>query len=119
VGEHFPGMLDEHTEQIIFFRRKLNLLIADFDDPTHEVHRQVAATKHRAFSTHLQLMSQRCPNSGEQFLGSERLRHVIVGTKIKRLHLAGLVATTRQHNNRHAFVAAADYAQQFMTLDVR
>jgi hypothetical protein len=64
-------------------------------------------------------MSQRRPNSREQFVRSERFRHVIVGTKIKRLHLAGFVATARQHNDRDAFVAAANHAQQFVALDVR
>src|SRR4051794_5238295 len=66
----------------------------------------------------LQLMPQRRAHASEQFIHSERFGEVIVGAEIERLDLSRLIATARQHHYRHAVVAPADHAQQFMTLDI-
>src|ERR1700722_16094630 len=63
-------------------------------------------------------MPQRGAHTGEQFVHPEWLGEVVVGAEIERLDLAGLIAAARQHDDGHAVVAAADHAQQFMTLDV-
>ena len=64
-------------------------------------------------------MPKRRPHARKQFIHAERLGDIIVGAKIKRLHLAGLVAAAGQHHDRNAVVAAADHPQQIMALDIR
>ena len=63
-------------------------------------------------------MAQGRAHARQQLFHAERLGDVVVGAEIERLHLAGLVAAARQHDDRHAFVAAADHAQQIMAVDV-
>ena len=63
-------------------------------------------------------MPQRRAHAGEQLVHPERFCQIIVGAEIERLNFSGLVAAARQHHDRHAVVAAADHAQQFMALDI-
>ena len=119
MGQHLAGMLHQHAQQFVFLGRQLDLAVADLDDTAHQVDREVAGPEHRPLAMDLQLMPQRRAHAGEQFIHPERLGQVIVGAEIERLDLAGLVAAARQHHDRHAVVAAADHAQQFVALDIR
>src|SRR5258707_2067434 len=67
----------------------------------------------------LQLMPQRRAHAGEQLIHPEWFGEVIVGAEIERLDFSSLIAAARQHNDRHAVVAPADHAEQFMALDIR
>ena len=94
VGQHLAGMLHEHTQQLVLLGRQLHLLVRDLDDTAHEVDRQIARPKNRAFAVHLQLMPQRRPHAGEQLVHAERFGDVIVGAEVERLDLPGFVAPT-------------------------
>ena len=119
MRQHLAGVLHQHPQQFIFLRREFDFAFADLDDAAHQIDRKIAGAKHRPFALHLQLVPQRRAHARQQFVHPERLCQVIVGAEIERLHLAGLVAAARQHHDRHALVAAADHAQQFVALDVR
>src|SRR6266849_5873095 len=58
----------------------------------------------------LQLVPQSRTHAGEQFVHSERLCQIIVGTEIERLNFSGLITAARQHHDRNAVVAPADHA---------
>ena len=73
---------------------------------------KIANAKDRPLAVHLQLMTQRRAHAREKLVHAERLGHVVVGAKIERRDLAGLIAAARQHDDRHALVARPDRAQQ-------
>ncbi len=45
--------------------------------------------------------AQRDADPGQQLFGTERLGDVVVGAEVERLHLVGLVAARREHDDRH------------------
>ena len=85
MGQHLAGMLHQDPQQIVFLRRKLHLAFADLDDAAHQIDREIAGAKHRAFAMDLQLVAQRRPHPRQQFVHAERLGEIIVGAEIERL----------------------------------
>src|SRR5262245_1929056 len=67
----------------------------------------------------LQLVTQRGAHARQELVHAEGFCDVVVGAKVQRFDLAGLVATARQHDNRDGIIATADHAQQLVALDVR
>ena len=57
--------------------------------------------------------AQRHADTGQQFLGAEWLRDVVVGARVQRANLVGLRATRGQHENRRR----ASVSQQPAHLD--
>jgi len=47
VREHFARMLNQQAQQVVFLGRELDLVIADLDDPSHEIDRKIARLKNR------------------------------------------------------------------------
>ena len=41
MGQNLPGMLDEHTQEVVLLGRELDLLIANRHDPAHQVDREI------------------------------------------------------------------------------
>ena len=66
----------------------------------------------------LQLVAQGGAQPGEQLVHAERLGDVVVGAEIERLHLAGFVTATREHDDGNALVAGANGLQQIEPLRV-
>src|SRR5215472_1990946 len=64
----------------------------------------------------LQLVAQGRSHPGNEFIHAERFRDVIVGAKIKGLHLARLIAAARKHNYWDSLVAASYHSEQFVPL---
>ena len=116
VSQHFTGMLHQHAQEIVFLRRQLHVLVSSLDNTSDQVDRKSADAKDRALSVHLQLMPQSCAHAGQKLIHSERLGHIIVGTKIKCLHLAGLVTATGQNHDRNALVTRADHPQRDLAM---
>jgi hypothetical protein len=50
-------------------------------------------------------MPERGTNSGQKLVHAERLRDVIIGTQIERLHLAGFVAAAGEHDDGNTLIA--------------
>src|SRR5215831_775296 len=119
VRQYFAGMLNKHAQELVFLRRQLHLAVANLDEAPNEIDRQLADTKNRPFSLNVQLMPKCGTHSGEQFVHTERLCHVVVRSEIESLDLAGLIATARQNHDRYALVARADCSQQIEALYVR
>src|SRR5215469_5080850 len=118
VGEHLAGMLNQHTQQVIFLRGRLDLLIADFHDPPHQIDRKFTDPEDRSLAVNLQLMAQRRAHSGKKLVHSERLGNVIVSAGVKCLYLADLVLAAGKNHNRHAVVSRAHRAQKLVALHV-
>src|SRR5712672_4224029 len=118
VGQDLAGMLHQHAQQIVFLGRELDLPLADLDDAPHQVDRQLAETEDRPLALDLQLMAKRGPHAGQKLVHAERLGDIVVGPEIEGLHLGGLVAAARQHDDRHALVLAAQHAQELEALEI-
>ena len=61
---------------------------------------------------------QRDANPGHQFLGTERLGHVVVGAELQRLDLVGFGAARREDDDRQRR-AGAHTATDFGPVDIR
>src|SRR5262249_8744106 len=118
VRENLARVLNEGAQEIVFFRRKVHLLVADLDDAPDEIDGQITGPEYWPFTMDLKLVAQRGSHPRKQFVHSERLGDVIVGAEVQRLDLAGLVAAARQHDDRHALIPCAQRAQQFVSLDI-
>src|ERR1700731_2520533 len=119
MGQHLAGVLYQHAQQFVFLWRQPDVPVADLDEAAYQIDGEIAGSKHRPLAMDLQLVPQRRAHAGQQLVHSERLCQIIVGAEIERLDLARLVAAARQHDDRNAVVAAADYTQQIVALDVR
>src|SRR5262249_25515412 len=117
--QHLAGMLNEDAQQLVFLGRQLDLLVADLDDAPYEIDGEIADTKNRTLSLNVKLVPKCGAHPGKEFIHAERLRHVVVGSEIECVDFDGLIATARQNDNRHAFIARADRHQQVEALDVR
>src|ERR1700752_1248446 len=53
VGKNLAGMLHKHTKQFVFFWRKFDFFIANFDDPPHQIDREVVDAKERPLAMSL------------------------------------------------------------------
>jgi hypothetical protein len=118
VRKHLAGVLHQHAQQFVFFGRKLDLLVADFDDSPHQIDRKVANTKDRPLAVNLQLMPQRRAHPGQKLVHPERLGHIVISAGIERLNLSGLVVAAGQNDDWHAVIARAHRAQKLMTLHI-
>ena len=92
VREHLAGVLHKEAQQVVFLGRQLHLLVVQPHDPSHQVDREVIHLEQRPLPLHRELMPQRRPQAGQQFVGAEWLGDVVVGTEIERRDLARLVA---------------------------
>src|SRR3954447_2034956 len=63
-------------------------------------------------------MPQRRAHAGEQFVHPEGFRQIVVRAEVESLDFASLIATARQHHDRHTVVTAADCAQEIMALNI-
>src|SRR5262249_28558237 len=105
VCQYLAGMLNEQAQELVFLRRQLHLAVADLDDAPHQIDRQIADTKNRTFSLHVELMPKGGAHPGQEFIHAKRLCHIVVGPEIECVDLAGLIAAARQNHDRYAFVA--------------
>src|SRR5262245_20735791 len=119
MREHLSRMLYHDSKQVIFLWRELDFLAAHFDDTTYQIDGQIAKFEDRMLALYVELVPQRRPDAGEQFLHAERLGHVIVGSLIERLDLGRLIAPTGQYDDRQVCSPGADLAQQLEALHVR
>ena len=94
-------------------------LFGRFDDAAHQVHGEVADPEDRPFALHVELMPKGRTHSGQKLIHPERLRDVIIGTQIERLHFAGFIAATGKHNYWNALIARSDCPQKLMSLYIR
>src|SRR5262249_53720140 len=119
MREHLAGVLHQNAEQFVFLGRELNTLGLEFDDPPHQIDREIADTKNRPLAMLLQLMPKRGAHPGQKLIHSEWLGHVIVRAGIERLNLAGFVVTAGQNYDRHTVVARTYGPQELIALHVR
>ena len=119
MRQHFARMLNQDAQEVIFFRRELYLLIANFHDAAHEIDRKIPNPENRPLSVRLQLMTHCGAHSRQKLVHAEWLGHIIVGTRVERLHFAGLIIAAGKDDNRDAIVMRTQGAQQLITLHIR
>src|SRR6476661_7537009 len=118
MRQHFSGMLHQNAQQVLLLGRQLHLFFADLHNAANQVDGEVADPEDRPFTLQLQLMPERRTHSGQKLVHPERLRNVIIGTQIERLHLAGFVAAAGKHDYWNLFIARADRSQQLVSLNI-
>ena len=110
--EHAIGMPREVDEQIEFLRRQPHFVAARCAPGGHRGRSRKSPTSSDAASpASAAAPAERRAHARQQFVGPERLGHVVVGARVERLDLRPLLAFHRQHDDRHARHRANPAAQ--------
>ena len=99
---HSPGHSHQHIENVKFKRRHLDR------SPSHEnfaalwLQLDIADFDRRIYRNWLLSSSpQHGPYSGEQFMGPQRLRNIIVGACVQASYAIEFIVARRQHDHRY------------------
>ena len=119
MGQHLARMLHQHAQDIVFFRRQLDLAAIDLDDALDEINRQATGLEQRSFPLLLQAVAERDADARHQFVHAEGLRHIVIGAQFQRRHDPRLVGPARQDDDRQRQALLAPSAQQIMAGHIR
>ena len=100
VRQYAVRMTRQKDEELELLRRQPDLAGAHQDAPAIEVDHQRAEIE-PAVVGHRRDSTQRRSHPREQFLGIERLAHVIIGALFERRHFVLLAGFRRQYDDRH------------------
>ena len=104
LGHQPARVTDELLQQPPLDRRQADLLLragVDARDPGgRQIDTERGGSDHRVIGI-VSTSSKRCAHAGQQLTHAERLAHVVVGTRVERRDLVGLLAAHREHDDRH------------------
>ena len=87
VSKHFPGIVYQKRQHLIFDRGQMHLAASDKDFSLLEIHLEGIQLEDRLLLGDAAAVAQCDPDSGKKFTGVKRLGDIIVGSGVQRAYL--------------------------------